>query len=192
MRAYHLESTPQASLIAIPFTNIYWGPARVGMTVVHTIHTKHNATHVSGMQQFWDEESQDLRRRKSQHEEASTFSVKLSCPQAPDCLGSHLDSSPTSSETLDELVFCFFIHKGRDNDRTVSWGMFHRNDPWTVYSTGHRANVQTQELLSLYYCYLTHLFQASLNGTSYRQPSKPSPVKSFNSFCQSPPLSKRM
>ena len=90
------------------------------MTAVHTIHTKHNATHVSGMQQFWDEESQDLRRRMSQHEEASTFSVKLSCPQAPDCLGSHLDSSPTSSETLDELVFCFFIHKGRDNDRTVS------------------------------------------------------------------------
>ena len=53
---------------------------------------KAQATHVPGMQQFWDEESQDLRRRESQHEEASTFSVKLSCPRAPDCLGSHLDS----------------------------------------------------------------------------------------------------
>ena len=99
------------------------------MTGVHTIHAKHNATHVPGVQQFWDEDPQDLHRRQSQHEEASTFSGKLSRPRAPDSIGSHLDASLTSSETLDDLVFCFFIHKGRDNDRTVSWGMFHRNNP---------------------------------------------------------------
>lgn len=31
-----------------------------------------------------------------------------------------------------------------------------------------------------------------LEGTSYKQPSKLSPVKSFNPFCQSPPLPKGM